>query len=104
MNSLRINILSQTLNATRKRLQLRYKLVMQESLDDMIYICQPLTHIRLASFIWDIGKQHRTERLIKVSTICLQNVLLKFELNTSQPFLKQKWTGPVNEGGKFHYK
>ena len=33
-----------------------------------------LTHISLASFLCDIGKQYR-QRLIRVSTVCIQNVL-----------------------------
>ena len=45
-----------------------------------------LTHISLSSFLWDIGKQSKTRsddakkrRLIRFSTICLQNILSKFE-------------------------
>ena len=40
-----------------------------------------LTHLSLVSFLWDIGKQcrPRTWLLIRDSTVCLQNVLLKFE-------------------------
>ena len=51
-----------------------------------------LTHIRLVSFLWDIGKQSRPDQtpqngasdqgmrhLISASTVCLQNVQLKFK-------------------------
>ena len=42
-----------------------------------------LTQISLASFLLDIGKQCRPssalQRLIRLSTVCLQNVLLRFE-------------------------
>ena len=55
---------------------------------------ETLTHISLASFLWDIGKVVQTQirLLIRVCTICLQNVLLKFEHtrpHTHQP-LKRK--------------
>ena len=45
-----------------------------------------VNHISLASFLWDIGNQcipksdaAETRRLIRISTVCLQNVILKFE-------------------------
>ena len=41
-----------------------------------------LTHINLASFLWDIGNQcrHRSEfSVISVFNVCLNNALLKFE-------------------------
>ena len=43
--------------------------------------------------------------LIRVPTVCLQNVLFKFEKkekHTIQQPLKQKWTGPIDNSGKFH--
>ena len=67
--------------------------------------------IRQASFLWDICKfsalqvrRCRTRRLIKVSTVYLKYVLLKFDEkvnNTNQKPLKQKWTGPIIQVGKF---
>ena len=42
--------------------------------------CKTLIHLSLASFLWDIGKQcrprsdARTRRLIRVFTVCLQNL------------------------------
>ena len=39
---------------------------------------QILTHIRLASFLWDIGKQCKTRRL---TTVCLQKCLYKLNKN-----------------------
>ena len=40
-----------------------------------------LTNISMASCFWDIGKQHNriSDANIRVSTVCLQNVLLKFK-------------------------
>ena len=49
-------------------------------------------------------RRHRTWRLIRISTVCLQNVILKFiykENSTQQPS-KRKWTGPNDKSGKFH--
>ena len=66
-----------------------------------------LTHISLASFLWDKGKQCKprseatkhdadqglhcllTEKLIKI--------WIEMKNSTQQP-LKQKWTGPINKG------
>ena len=48
----------------------------------------------------------RTQRLIRVSTAYLQNVLLKFEKkkmkNFTQQPLKRIWTGPIDKSGIFH--
>ena len=44
-----------------------------------------LTCFKLEPFLWDIGKQYRPRSdvrigsLIRVVTVCLQNVLLEFE-------------------------
>ena len=50
--------------------------------------------------------QHQiSRRMIGFCTVCLQNVLLKFEkkmINTTQQPLKQKWTGPIDNSRKFH--
>ena len=65
--------------------------------------CKELTHISLAFFLWDIGRQTRRRRMwhpIRVSTACLQNAM-KMKNTTKQP-LKWKWTGPINKSGKFH--
>ena len=51
------------------------------------------------------GRLIRTRRLISVSTVCLQNVLLEFDekmKNNTQLPLKRKWTGPIDNGGKIH--
>ena len=45
---------------------------MQESLNpftNLELLAGRLTHISLASFLWDIDKQCRTRRLIRVSTV-----------------------------------
>ena len=47
-------------------------------LSSFIETADLLTHISLASFLWDIG---RTWRLTRVSTVCLKYVLLIFEEN-----------------------
>ena len=83
-----------------------------------LYVCIPtlnlimcLSHVSLASFLWDVVKQWgprsdacKMWRLIRVSTNCLQHVVLKFEKNEkSHPItLKQKWTGTIDKSGKFH--
>ena len=49
-------------------------------------------------------RRRRMRRLVRVSTVCLQNVLLKMEkmYNTTQQPLKRKWTCPIDNSGKFH--
>ena len=49
-------------------------------------------------------RRHITRRLIRTSTVCLQNVLSKFEYmnkikTTTQQRLKGKWTGPYDTVG-----
>ena len=45
-------------------------------------------------------RRHKTCRLIRASTVCLQNGLLKFEnkiyKNTTKQPIKQKSTGPID--------
>ena len=51
-----------------------------------------LTHISLASFLWDISmyivetqiRYRRPGSLIRISTVCLKNILLNLNKNTTQ--------------------
>ena len=48
-----------------------------------------------------VQTQSKMRRLICISTVCLQNIILKFEYTTQQPF-KWKLTGPIYKSGKFY--
>ena len=72
-----------------------------------------LTHISPTIFLWNIYRQTvRTQircrnmrHLIRVSTVYLQNVQLKFEKKNEKyhpTTLKMDWTGPIYKSGQFH--
>ena len=67
-----------------------------------------LTHISLLSFLWYLGKQRRprsdaTFYLIRVSTVCSQNVLLEQKWKKNSPNIPKIWNRLVLliEIGKF---
>ena len=78
----------------------------------MLYF-SPLTHISLASFLLDVGKKCRLrpdaaaqsaasgQGLHFLLAECSIKILIKMK-NTTQHPLNQKWTVPIDNGGKFH--
>ena len=66
-----------------------------------------LTHISLASFLWDISKQCRSRSeaaecgLHCLLTECSIKILIKMKNTTHQP-LKGKWAGPIDKRAEFH--
>ena len=62
-----------------------YSNLLKKTMFTQCYIFKRLTHISFCDIFWDINKQTQIRylslwHLIKVSTMCKQNVLLKFAI------------------------
>ena len=71
------------------------------------FISCPLTHISMASFLWDIGKQNSlrcdaAKRGVPSEAILISSKKKIKMKNYSRCPLKWKWTRPNDEHGKVH--